>query len=203
MYPLLVWWNSLVVVVVAILLLVGLISDWCVVSVVPIVSPPQYPLLPCCWFQQPPVCLCHNKLNFLICLSKVLLCLLFLLRHMNLWHSSITSIPIQLPRLFIHVSICHLNMVIVLLIDLILSFISILSAFLTMYIPFGVLTVVLSFTLTGVRPLLRHLSVNLLWFWKSAIFISNFSHHLWNLTLSYPYSDINLVWMLLILFDFM
>ena len=122
-----------------------------------------------------------------------MLCLLSLLRLMNLWHCSIASIPIQLPRLLIHVSICHLNMLIMLLINLILSFISILSAFLTIYIPLGVFTVVLSFMLTGVIPLLRHLSVSLLWFWKSAIFISNFSHHLRNLTLSCPYSDINLV----------
>ena len=63
-------------------------------------------------------------------------------------------------KLFIHVWIWHLSMVIMLLINLIFSLISIFSAFLTIYIPLGVFTVFFSLMLTGTRFLLRHLNVN-------------------------------------------
>ena len=57
--------------------------------------------------------------------------------------------------------------------------------------------------LTGTRPWLRHLRVNLLWFLKLAIFISNFSHRLRFKTPSFPYSDLILACRLLILFVLM
>ena len=65
-------------------------------------------------------------------------------------------------------------MVIELFIDLILSFRSALLAFLIIYLPLGVFTLLLSLTLTGIRSSLRHLRENLLWFEKSAILYSNF-----------------------------
>ena len=50
-----------------------------------------------------------------------------------------------------------LNMAIELLIDLILSLIKENSAFLIIYFPLGVLMLVLSLTLVGIMPLLKHL----------------------------------------------
>ena len=62
---------------------------------------------------------------------------------------------------------------------------------------------VFNLMLTGTRPWLRHLRVNLLWFLKLAIFISNFSHRLRIKTPSFPYSDLILACRLLILFVLM
>ena len=50
-----------------------------------------------------------------------------------------------------------MNMVMELLIDLILSFRSALSALLIIYLAFGVLMILLSLTLVGITSLLRHL----------------------------------------------
>ena len=73
----------------------------------------------------------HNLLNLSICLFWVLMCLSSLLSSMNLWHSSRTLLSNSLSRLFIHVSIWQLNMVLLLFITLTLSFNNIFSAFLT------------------------------------------------------------------------
>ena len=56
--------------------------------------------------------------------------------------------------------------------DLILSLRRPLSAFLINCLPLGVVILLLSLTLTGIRSLLRHLKENLLWFEKSAILYS-------------------------------
>ena len=120
----------------------------------------------------------------------MLLCLASLLSFINLVHSSMISLFKMPPSLFIHVSHCNSNMVMVLFMDLILSLSKALSAFLMILQPFGVLMLIFSLILTGIRSALRHLSENLLWLWKSAILHSNLSHHQNSLTFSIPYSDL-------------
>ena len=71
---------------------------------------------------------------------------------------------------------------------LILSFRSAFSTFFMMLRPFGDLMLLFNLILTGIMSALRHLSENLLWFLKSTILHSNFSHQLNNLTFSRPYS---------------
>ena len=66
--------------------------------------------------------------------------------------------------------------------------------------PFRVLMLLFNLILTGIMSTLRHLSENLLWFWKSTILHSNLSHCQNNLTFSIPYSDLICRWMFLILF---
>ena len=151
-------------------------------------------------FEQPPVFLWHNQLYLAVCLSRVLLCLASLLSFINLVHSSMISLFMMPPSLFIHVSCYNSNMLMVLFMDLILSLKKALSALLMILQPFGVLMLLFSLILTGIRSTLRHLSKNLLQLWKSAILHSNLSHCQNNLTFSIPYSDLICRWMFLILF---
>ena len=72
--------------------------------------------------------------------------------------------------------------------DLILSFKRVLSTFLIISFPLGVLMVLLSLILTGIRSWLRHLRENLWWLEKSAILFSIFSHQLNVSTFSLSYS---------------
>ena len=74
------------------------------------------------------------------------------------------SLSNTFSKVLIHVSCCILNMMRELLMDLTLSFNNALSAFLTMYLPLGVLMLLFSLTLTGLMSLLRHLRENLWWF---------------------------------------
>ena len=124
---------------------------------------------------QPPVFLWHNLSNFETCHSKVFKSLTSLLSLINLSHLSIVSLSRMSFNWFIHVSFCMVNMARELFIDLTLSFISAISAFLMICLPLGVFMLLFSLTLTGIRPSLRHLRENLLWFEKSAILYSNFS----------------------------
>ena len=87
-----------------------------------------------------------------------------------------------------------------LLIDLIRSFSNFLSVFLIISRPLIVLMLVLSLILTGMTSLFRHLNENLLWFRKSAIFFSIFSHCRKRKTLSSPNSSFNWKCRFLILF---
>ena len=76
---------------------------------------------------------------------------------MNYLHSSIISLSNMFSNWFIHVSLSNLNMVIELLIDLILSLRSVLTALLIIYLAFGILMVLFNLTLVGITSLLRHL----------------------------------------------
>ena len=76
---------------------------------------------------------------------------------MNSLHSSIISLFNMFSNWFIQVSLSNLNMVIDLLIDLVLSLRSSLSAFLIIYLAFGVLMVLFNLTLVGITSLFRHL----------------------------------------------
>ena len=132
----------------------------------------------------------HNCSNLSNCLSSVLRCLDSLLRLMNFMHSSMVLSSKQFFSWSIHVSFCFYNMLIVLFIDLILSLSKDLSAPLIIYKPPGVLMLLFNLMLTGITSWFKHLSENLLWFWKSAILHSIFFHHQNNLTFSITYSDL-------------
>ena len=136
---------------------------------------------------------------FCFCLSMVLECFASFLMLINSWHSFRYSSLIIFSRSVLHVSHWQLNMVMVLLINLILSFNKTFSALPIIYWPLGVLMLLLSFILTGMTSSERHLRENLLWFLKSAILHSILSQHCSILTLSLPYSDLKCVWVFLIL----
>ena len=96
-----------------------------------------------------------------------------------LWNSCTLSLNLHLTSLlafFIHVSFSWLSMLIILLIDLILSFNKEISALLMICRPLGVFTWLFSLILTGTTFSPRHLRVKHLWFWKSAIFNCSLSH---------------------------
>ena len=159
--------------------------------------------LPCWTFEQPLsafLFLWHNLSNLFFCLAKVLWCLDSLLIFIKFLHSSISSLTSLSSSWKIHVSLCSLSLLRVLFMDLILSFKRALSAFLIIYFPLGVLMVLLSLILTGIRSWLRHLKENLQWFEKCAILFSIFSHHLNVSTFSLPYSLLICKCRLLILF---
>ena len=136
-------------------------------------------------FELPHVFLWHNQLNFTVCLWRVLLHLASLTSFINLVQSSMVSLFKMLPSLFVHVSLWNSNMVMVLFINLILSFSNALSALLMILQPFGVLMLLFNLILTGIRSALRHLSKYLLWLWKSTILHSNLFHHQNNLNIFY------------------
>ena len=94
----------------------------------------------------------------------------------NQVHSSILSPSNTSFSCSIHVSDWIFNMATVLFTDLTLSFNKALSSFLMIWQPLGVLIELLSLILTGIMSSLKHLKVNLLWFEKSAILFSIFSH---------------------------
>ena len=144
---------------------------------------------------------CYNHSNLSNCLSSVLMCLDSLLRLMNFTHSSMVLSSKQFFSWSIHVSFCIFNMLIVLFIDLILSFSKDLSALLIIYKPLGVLMLLFNLMLTGITSWFKHISENLLWFCKLAILPSIFSHCQNNLTFSIPYSDLICICRFLILFD--
>ena len=154
-------------------------------------------------FEQPPciLFLWHNHSKFCNWLTSVLLCLDSLFLLMNNSHSSMVLPSRQVFSWSIHVSLCNFNMLIMLFTDLILSFSKDLSALFTMYKPLGVLTLLFNLMLTGITSWFKHLSKNLLWFWKLAILHSNFSHCQNNLTFSIPYSDLICICRFFILFD--
>ena len=138
----------------------------------------------------PPVFCCHNLSNFETCHSRVFRCLISLFSLINLSHWSMISLSKLSFSCFIHVSLCMVNMARELLMDLTLSFRSAISAFLIICLPLGVFILLFSLILTGIRPSLRHLRENLLWFEKSAILSSNFSQHRKVSTFSCPYSEV-------------
>ena len=131
---------------------------------------------PCREFEWPPKFLWHNLLYLDTCLCKVFWCLPSLVYFIKLLQSSLAFSSYMPSNWVIHVFIIVSNMAIELLIALILSFSKANSAFLIMYFPFGVLMVDFNLMLVGIKPLLRHLKEKCLWFWKSAILHSNFSH---------------------------
>ena len=126
------------------------------------------------------------------------MCLDSLIQLMNFTHSSMVSLSKMLLSWFLHVSLWIPNMVMVLFINLILSFNTALSIFLIILQPVGVLMLFLSLILTGIIPTLGYLSKNLC-FGMSTILHSNFSHCWNNLTFSISYSDLICRWMFFIL----
>ena len=103
------------------------------------------------------------------------------------WHSFTICSSKTLVNLPIHVSLCILHTFIVLLIVSTYSFISCFSAFLLM-LKLVVLSMLFNFNFIEVLSLLKHLTVNFLWFSESAIFLISFSHFGSSTTCSLPYS---------------
>ena len=134
--------------------------------------------------------------NLSNCLPSVLMCLGSLLMLIKFSHSSRVLSSKQGFSWSIHVSFCIFNMLIMFLLTLFFHSIKILI----IYESLGVLTLLFNLMLTGITSWLRHLSENL-WFWKSAILHSNFSHCWNNLTFSIPYSDLIFTCRFLMLFD--
>ena len=92
----------------------------------------------------------------------VFTCLASLVLFINSLHSSKTAWSNTLEIWFIHVPLWHSSISNVLLIVLILSFRSALSAFFIMFKLLSVLMLLLSLILTGIKSLLKHLNKNLL-----------------------------------------
>ena len=113
-------------------------------------------------FEWLPVLFWHNLLNLDNWHSNVFRCLDSLLILIKLVHSSIFSLSNLFSRVFLHVSHWKISVMMELFIDLILSLSRALSAFLIIYFLLGVLILLLSLTLTGITPLLRHLREKLL-----------------------------------------
>ena len=118
--------------------------------------------LPCIFEHLLILFLWYNLSVSVFCLSMVLKCLASFLVLINSLYSSKVSSLILLSRLVLHVSHWWLNMLMVLLIDLILSFNKAFSALIIIYWPLGVLMLLLSLILTGMISSERHLRENLL-----------------------------------------
>ena len=112
-------------------------------------------------------------------------CNAWLLFSINISHSFIKSSTIFSFSFLIHVSFCRLSMLMVLLINLTLSFNKEISALLMIWNRFGVLTWLFNLILTGTTFSPRHLKVKCLWFCKSAIFNCILSH--WGKTPYFPH----------------
>ena len=97
-------------------------------------------------FVWPPHVFCHNLLNLAFWHSMMLLCLASLTIFINTWHSLKIASSKILHSWFIHISLFILFSSMVLLIVLLIVF--------------------LSFTLTRVLPVPKHLNVNILWLLK-------------------------------------
>ena len=116
------------------------------------------------------------------------------------WHPSYNSWLILTFSSFIHVLIKLLHMSVVLFICLTLLSISCVSALCMISVPLSVLMLLFNLKLTGVIFWLKHLRVNLLWFLKSASFLTWCSHFLNMATLTLPNSFLIILCRFLILF---
>ena len=140
------------------------------------------------WFEWLSKLFGHNLLNFVIQHSKGVWCLASFTLHINAWHS--LKFAYLSPWIaFLHMCLFLTHKVLwCYLIVLIHSFISCFSAFLITLELLGVLIVFISLRLTAVIPFLKHLRINLLWFLKSVIFLTRFSHFHSSNTISLPNS---------------
>ena len=104
---------------------------------------------------------CNNLFKFMICLSLTFKYLNSLTLSIKSWHSCIAVVETIDTSFDLHMSLCLSLLSRRLSMDLTLPCKRSLSAFLIIFLAFSVLIVVFNLILTGVIPLLIHLSVNI------------------------------------------